>query len=274
MGKPSTPKDAPPERPWTFILDTIARYRLDKVSVPVLLILGSAAQCLLSLALPASWATVPLASCLFISLLGFLLNSSPGEVPSNVVPGEVSRNVIPGRLTVQLPRADSSPDSRGTAAEVVVFHVGAQFNHPLGNRCPGAKEMGEYFNAMVADIERRRDELGLLGLNVWTATIDGSFTTLATIYCRDEESLRRFAHEDLHRRAWNLFSARRFPHIGVYHETFIVPKDYDCLFINCKPMLLGAATSRARGESTAGGLDKLGRQQEHPRREDVAHQDF
>ncbi|KAK8143463.1 hypothetical protein G3M48_007194 [Beauveria asiatica] len=254
MGKPSTPKDAPPERPWTVTLDTSARYRLDKVSVPVLLILGSAAQCLLSLALPASWATVPLASCLFISLLGFLLNRSLGAVP---------RNVIPGRLTVQLPRADSSPDSRGTAAEVVVFHVGAQFNHPLGNRCPGAKEMGEYFNAMVADIERRRDELGLLGLNVWTATIDGSLTTLATIYCRDEESLRRFAHEDLHRRAWDLFSARRFPHIGVYHETFIVPKDYDCLFINCKPMLLGAATSRARGESTVGGLDKLGRQKEH-----------
>lgn len=222
-----------------------AKYGLDKVSLPFFLVAGSTLQCLLSLALPARWAVVPIASYLAITALNVLLNH-----PSTVgIPRTLPRNVVPGRTAAQLPLPDGSFRATAAADQVVVFHVGAQFNHALGPLCPGAKETGARFDALHADIVARREELGMLSTDAWTTTMDGSFTTLVTMYFRDIESLHKFAHEEMHRKAWDWFAAQKFPHIGVFHEMFLVPKNgYEAVFLNCKPFLMGGVASLARSE--------------------------
>ncbi|KAJ6781907.1 hypothetical protein PWT90_09876 [Aphanocladium album] len=247
MGKEFRPMLAPTERPWTYTRPASAKLGLDKVAkLPVLLVVGSVAQCVLSLTLPPRWAVVPLFSYLAISAVAFLVNSSAASKP-----GPLPRDVVPGRAAAQLPRADGSFHATPAEDQVVVFHIGAQFNHPLGRLCPGGKETGERFDRMVADLRRRRDELGVLSVSDWQSTTGGSFATNTIIYFKNIESLHDFAHEPMHREAWDWFSAKRFPHLGVYHETFLVPrKNYECVYLNCKPLLMGTAASLTKNEAT------------------------
>lgn len=223
-----------------------AKYGLDKVvRLPVLLVLGSVAQCALSLALPARWAVVPLLSYLAISALSLLINTTTTTATA------LPLNVVPGRTAAQRPRPDGTFGAAPAEEPLVVFHIGAQFNHPLGPLCPGGRETGARFDALVAELRRRRDELGVLSVSAWTRVVDGSLSTNTVIYFKDVASLHRFAHEDLHREAWDWFAAQRFPHLGVYHETFLVPrKSYECVYLNCKPLLMGEAASLARDDET------------------------
>lgn len=220
------------------------------MSLPVFLVAGSALQTILSLSLPARWATVPLLAYLLVRFLALVLDtllpqtSSPTRGSSSV-----PLNVVPGRAAAQLPLPSGAFRSTPAEDTVVVFHIGAQFNHPLGPLCPGAKETGDRFNDLIADLKRRRDEVGLLSSHGWSTTEDGSLTTMMVMYFRDVQSLHRFAHEEMHRSAWDWFAAQKFPHIGVYHETFEVPrKSYECVYLNCKPILMGGATSKVVSE--------------------------
>lgn len=159
---------------------------------------------------------------------------------------------MPGRTSAQLPRAEDG-SFHATPAEdsLVVFHIGAQFNHPLGVLCPGGKETGERFNKLVTDLQARKDELGVLSVSNGTSSDDGSFTTTTTIYFKDVKKLHDFAHEPMHREAWDWFAAQKFPHLGVYHETFLVPKkNYECVYLNCKPLLMGKAAVKTIDEKT------------------------
>ncbi|OAA75514.1 hypothetical protein LEL_07502 [Akanthomyces lecanii RCEF 1005] len=267
MGKQFQPKLAPTESPWTYTRpasvsssshspssrpvhlhsNSQAKLHLDKVvQLPVLLVLGSVAQCLLSIALPARWAVVPLLGYLAISGLSLLLNTTTSR---HAAP--LPLNVVPGRAAAQLPQRDGSFLATPAEDQLVVFHIGAQFNHPLGPLCPGGKATGERFDRLVADLRRRADELGVLSVSAWTGAVDGSFSTNTIIYFKDVQSLHAFAHEDMHREAWEWFAAQRFPHLGVFHETFLVPrKSYECVYLNCKPLLMGSAASLARDEKT------------------------
>lgn len=264
MGKPFTPKLPPSSVPNFFtprasvsitashlisphlttpLTPPQVTYHLDKLRLPLLLIAGLLLQSLLSLALPPRWAVVPLLATLAATLLSHLLDrTSTSPVPPNVVPG---------RTAAQRPLSNGSFSDASADEQVVVFHIGAQFNHPLGFLCPGAKETGDRFDKLQADLAARRDEFGLLSVQGWSSTVDGSLSTLTTMYFKDVESLHRFAHEDMHRDTWEWFAAKRFPHIGVYHETFVVPKrGYESVFLNCKPMLMGNGASLARDEKT------------------------
>lgn len=234
----------------TYTSTSQAKLHLDKVvQLPVLLVLGSVAQGLLSLALPARWAVVPLVGYLVISGLSLLLNTT--ATTSRLTTPRLPLNVVPGRTAAQLPQRDGSFLAAPAEDQLVVFHIGAQFNHPLGPLCPGGKATGERFDRLVADLRRRRDELGVLSVSAWTGVVDGSFSTNTIIYFRDVQSLHRFANEDMHREAWDWFAAQRFPHLGVFHETFLVPrKSYECVYLNCKPLLMGNAASLARDDKT------------------------
>ncbi|KAJ3476055.1 hypothetical protein NLG97_g9251 [Lecanicillium saksenae] len=100
MGKEFRPMLAPTESPWTYSPPASSKLGLDKVArLPMLLVLGSVAQCILSVALPPRWAVVPLFSYLAVSAVSFLLNSA-------AKPGPLPVDVVPGRVAAQLPRAD------------------------------------------------------------------------------------------------------------------------------------------------------------------------
>ncbi|EJP68542.1 uncharacterized protein BBA_02544 [Beauveria bassiana ARSEF 2860] len=256
MGKGFQPKLAPTERPWTYTPPPSARYGLDKIlRLPVFLVLGSLAQCLLSLVLPPRWAVVPLLCYLAISLVSLLLNTT--TTTSTSTSTALPRNVVPGRAAAQLPLPDGSFRASPAEDSLVVFHIGAQFNHPLGPLCPGGGATAERFDKLIADLRARAAELGVLAVSGWQGVVDGSFSTKTTIYFEDVASLHGFAHEPMHREAWDWFAAQRFPHLGVYHETFVVPRrSYECVYLNCKPLLLGQAARLARGGGEKGEADK------------------
>lgn len=168
---------------------------------------------------------------------------------------------MPGRVTAQLPsRTGGSFGSKPAAQSLVVFHLGVRFNHPLGLLSPGAKEIGEHFQAMTDSLTERRDEYGMLHITLWRDSERRSNNTLMMIgYFRDVECLNRFAHDAIHRDGWDWYV--RFAkkegnsHMGIFHETFVTrPGDYETIYVDCPPTLLGGSNVRVVGD--AGGEEK------------------
>lgn len=151
--------------------------------------------------------------------------------------------VILGRTSAQLPVTDEGDYGYQPAAKpVVVFHFGVRFNHPLGLLAPGAQEVRDHFEACNSLVNKRADEYGVLGMSAWRAGERASNNTLMTIYYfKDVDGLNKFAHDDIHRKAWDWIVKADHKHIGFFHEAFCVPaKAYESIYVNCQPMLMGA----------------------------------
>lgn len=178
--------------------------------------------------------------------------------------------VIPGRTSGQVPNLSYYPSDDETSKTekpafgpapaqqgVVVLHLGARFNHPFGPLGPGVKELGEQFAACNRELlGPRMDEFGCLGMTTYRGEDGGARNTLLSVYYfRDLEGLNRFAHDAVHRRAWDWFHRecvrRGYAHIGIYHEAFVVePGAYEALYVNLQPTLLAAGQARIRNEAT------------------------
>ncbi|KKY31869.1 hypothetical protein UCDDA912_g08158 [Diaporthe ampelina] len=199
--------------------------------------------------LPARYALLPLALLLGHSVINTILQArSPKD-------NAFTLDVVPGRVTAQLPsRASGAFGSRPAAQPLVVFHLGVRFNHPLGLLSPGAREMGDRFTAMTRALAERRDEFGMLHITSWRDNERRSNNTLMIIaYFRDADGLNRFAHDRVHREGWDWYLrfAKREgnSHIGIFHETFVTrPGDYETIYVDCPPTLLGAANVRVDGD--------------------------
>lgn len=154
--------------------------------------------------------------------------------------------MIPTRVTAQLPYKDGSFGTQPAAQPIVVFNLGVQYNHPLGLLAPGVWETAQRFIAMSKDIKKRREELGLLGISYARADERRSNNSLiATFYFKDVESIHKFAHEPLHREAWDWFNPKKHSHIGIFHETFCVPaKAYETIYMNCHPVGMGRTSTK------------------------------
>ncbi|EMT65355.1 hypothetical protein FOC4_g10011338 [Fusarium odoratissimum] len=104
--------------------------------------------------------------------------------------------------------------------------AGMLANHPLGLAAPGMEQISKYFMAMHNDLASKRDEY---------------------------ESLHRFAHDELHRKAWDYVNKSKLKHVGIFHETFNVPaREYENVYVNCHPVLMGHATVK----TTEGGEEE------------------
>ncbi|KAG6014699.1 hypothetical protein E4U41_004784, partial [Claviceps citrina] len=104
--------------------------------------------------------------------------------------------------------------------------------------------------------------LGLLSVTNWTggaaqeASGAGADTMLMSYYFRDVESIHRFAHEEMHRAAWDWYHAVKPHHIGIFHETFVVPAHgHETIYVNCRPLMLGAALVKVGGGGDGDGDD-------------------
>lgn len=213
--------------------------------------------------LPARYALLPLVLLLGHSVINTIIQArSPKNNPFTL-------DVVPGRVTAQLPsRNGGAFGSKPAAQSLVVFHLGVRFNHPLGLLSPGAKEIGDYFNAMTKSLNERRDEYGMLHLTTWRDAERSSNNNLMTIaYFRDVDGLNRFAHDPVHREGWNWY--QRFAkkegnsHIGIFHETFVTrPGDYETIYVDCPPTLLGAANVKVIGGDAGGEEEKVAKGEE------------
>lgn len=212
----------------------------DAVSKQTIILGGALLQIILSAILPARWAAVPAAVLLFNSVIKTIiqLRSPHGN--------DFMTGVIPGRTTAQLPSETGSFGPDPASQSVVVFHLGIQWNHPLGFLAPGARDLSKNYAAMMKDLLSRQEELGLLSVSDWRGKERGCNNTyLLTFYFKDVASIHRFAHEELHRAAWDNFVATKPAHIGVFHETFEVPaRAYESMYVNCSPLLMGRGQAR------------------------------
>lgn len=223
----------------------------DSLKLPTILALGALLQTVVITVLPARYALIPLLLLLGRAIISTILQArSPKDNPFTL-------DVVPGRVTAQLPsRASGAFGSKPAAQPLVVFHLGVRYNHPLGPLSPGGKDIGDYFTAMVKALEQRRDEFGMLHLSRWQAGERGSNNTLMIIaYFRDVAGLNEFAHDKVHRDGWDWYL--RFAkkegnsHIGIFHETFVTrPGDYETIYVDCPPTLLGAANVRINADDS------------------------
>ncbi|KAK6434621.1 hypothetical protein LTR95_009198 [Oleoguttula sp. CCFEE 5521] len=163
--------------------------------------------------------------------------------------------VILKKVSAQLPDSTGKFGSKAANRDLVVFHIGARCNHPLGLFGPGFKEMGEMFSQMIKDLEQHKSEFGFFGATSWlNASERGtSNETMVCCYFDNVEGLHAFAHSKYHQGAWNWWNKnyKSHPHLSIYHETYQVPKGgWETIYVNSHLSGLGTATVPIRDEET------------------------
>ncbi|ARF75518.1 DUF4188 domain-containing protein [Streptomyces sp. NPDC012600] len=146
---------------------------------------------------------------------------------------------IPGRMTA------------GAEGEVVVLLIGMRINHFRGihHWLPVLAAMPRMLRELTRDPSR-----GLLGYTLLT----GSPRTYYVVqYWESREKLYAYASapDMFHRRAWAIINRKEKKsrqHVGLWHESYIVPEGgYESIYADMPPYGLAAATEvlpvRARG---------------------------
>ncbi|KAK3940403.1 hypothetical protein QBC46DRAFT_261010 [Diplogelasinospora grovesii] len=240
-GSGALPPTLPPPKPLLLIKDSF--------KLRTLLLFGAIAQLLLLSIFPYWIAIFPACLLIFHAVGTTVLQCF--TTPSVADPSENEntwmQSVVIGRSSAQIPsHYTGNYGSTPSAQPIVVFHLGASFNHPLGLVCPGGKEVGEYFQSMTDALDKRGDEFGLLGASGFRGmNRESNNMLLMVMYFRNVEGLRKFAHDKEHRAGWKWFSdfqAKGNHHIGLFHETFEVPAgNWETIYLDSPPTLLGNA---------------------------------
>jgi fumagillin biosynthesis monooxygenase len=207
-------------------------------------VMGALIQIVLTVALPLRIALLPAA---ILGLHSVIKTISQSASPAR---NDLMHDVIPSRTSAQLPiDTDGRFGSDPAAKPVLVFHFGMRVNHPLGLLAPGASEIATHFEACNDMARAKADEYGILGQTLWRAAERGSNNTLMIVfYFRDIDALNRFAHDDIHRKAWD-WGNKAPKHIGFFHESFCVPaKAYETIYVNFHPLLMGATSVKCEDE--------------------------
>lgn len=217
--------------------------------------LGAAVQCLLFAVFSPVFAFIPVSLYLLYVVLTTLIHSSSERKNSYL------SDIVHGRVTVQLPRRLNPSTKKLAGQQVVVFHMGVRFNHLLGMLCPGGVQMSNHFLACVDNIVARAEEFGLMHHSYWRGGERPNHNTLmVAFYFESVEKLNSFAHSNVHRKAWDWYTAfckKHGKHMGVFHETFVVPPDaFETIYLNIHPVLLGETQVKVKNES---GVDKFRR---------------
>ncbi|VUC22606.1 unnamed protein product [Clonostachys rosea] len=221
---------------------------LDTLKIQTRILLGALIQVLLCSVLPMRLAITPACLLLFHSIITTVLQvRSPRS-------SHFQDDVVFGRATSQLPSGDGSYGTQPAKDSIVFFNLGIQYNHPLGVFSQGAYEVSRYYMKMEKNLLARREELGLLSISKWHASERQSNNTLIiTFYFKDVESIHKFAQEELHREALDFYHKAKHEHIGVFHETMIVPaKNYENVYVNCRPVLMGTSAVKLDDEKSGG----------------------
>jgi hypothetical protein len=228
----------------------------DSFKVSTFMLFGAIAQIILFVVLPTRWAIVPtaiLALNAVLTTIFQLLRPASSAYMSHVIPDVVS---------AQLPSSATGRFGPKPAAEqVVVFHIGAQYNHPLGPLAPGASDVNKRFAKMAVDISKRANEYGMLGLSGWRGGERGSNNTgMTVIYFRNIEGLNKFAQDPMHREAWEWWNRFKddYPHIGIFHETFVaLPGAWETIYHHIRPVLMGATSMKCKTEEGEAWVNSL-----------------
>ncbi|SMR58500.1 unnamed protein product [Zymoseptoria tritici ST99CH_1E4] len=170
----------------------------------------------------------------------------------NILTNPNMSNIIPGKFSAQIPQPDGTFSAQPANSSIVVFHIGARTNHPMGLLAPGYKDLGGYFQSMATELDERAEEFGFLGMTSWldAASRSSSNGNLSVGYFRTLEGLQAFAHSELHRKAWDWWNrtVKQHSHLSIYHETFEVPKGaWETIYANSHREGLASAMFKVEG---------------------------
>lgn len=114
----------------------------------------------------------------------------------------------------------------------------------LGPLAPGYKNIVDYAQSMMSEIEIKAEEYGLLSFNFYKNS--GAHTTgselITVYYFKDMEYVHQFALSDIHRKGWDWFNkhTKQYPHLGIMHELYQVPAGkWENIYVNYEPTLFG-----------------------------------
>ncbi|KAK3678128.1 hypothetical protein LTR78_002223 [Recurvomyces mirabilis] len=145
--------------------------------------------------------------------------------------------VLMKKFSAQIPDSNGNYGTKPADSEIVVFLIGTRCNSSLGLLGHGFKQLGDYFDAMLAVLDAKPDDYGFLGMTRWLNSADretGS-ESLSVCYFRTIEGLHKFAHDSAHREGWDWWNKdyQKMPHISIYHEIYSVPKgNWESIYIN------------------------------------------
>ena len=85
--------------------------------------------------------------------------------------------------------------------------------------------------------------------NTMPMTTAGGNALVTISYWKDIEHLHAFAQGPTHRLGWDWWAAqnKKYPHIGIMHETYAVPKGaWENVYQNCQPFGMGESSDCRR----------------------------
>lgn len=108
---------------------------------------------------------------------------------------------------------------------------------------------------MVKDLEAHAEEFGFLGMSSWVSNGDrASKNELMQVgYFKNVELLHKFAHSQYHRSGWDWYNkhTKQYPHLGIFHETYQVPKGHwENIWVNMHPSGIAATSVKVVDEDT------------------------
>ena len=216
----------------------------DQFTITTWLALGALLQSLLFLLLGRP-ALIPATTYILLSLANTAATTL-GWKPNPLMTG-----VIMNKFSTAFPNADGTYGSQPADSEIVVFLIGFRNNHPLGLLAPGVKDIGDYFQSMVKNLDSHAEDFGFLGATSWlnASTRTTQNETLTVCYFQTVEGLHKFAHAEEHMKGWMWWNrhVKQWPHMSIYHETYHVPKgNWETIHVNSH--VSGLPSARVRTE--------------------------
>ena len=216
----------------------------DNFTIPTWLLLGALVQGFLCLLPYHNIALVAPASLALIGLIARTLLITFGILKNPYADG-----VIEGR-TAALYADETGAYEKPGDQQICVIVLAVRSNHPLGLLADGFKDVGDYFNAMCAELDKDPKTHGFLGNSAWLAAGDRGVSSefMSIMYFDSPESLHAYAHGPLHTETmeWWHKTEQKHKHIGIMHEVYAAPKNsWEGIYVNYHPTGIGATTREA-----------------------------
>jgi hypothetical protein len=160
-------------------------------------------------------------------------------------------DLIMQKFSTAFPDGEGNYGDKPADMSIAVLIIGFRNNHPLGIFAPGVKQIGEFFQQMVKDLEAHDEEFGLMGMTSWVNTADRKTQNegMNIGYFKTVEGIHDFAHSDYHMKAWKWWNAnyKQWPHMSIYHEIYHAPKGHwESIYVNSH--VSGLPSTRVKGD--------------------------
>ncbi|KAL6905140.1 hypothetical protein GGI43DRAFT_398972 [Trichoderma evansii] len=202
----------------------------DCFTISTWLAIGAVVQGLLVVFVRPTYAVAPAALILLYRLSRTMLQSF------GVLRNPLMDEIIMGKFSVQIGDEAGNAPTESSQNSMAVIMLGARSNHPMGMFGPGFKQVGDFFGAMIDNLNAD-EESGFLGSSTYVCngerlTANGVMTCC---YFRTVEDIHRFAHAPLHREAWDWWNniTATHPHLSIMHELYDAStKGWENIFVN------------------------------------------